>query len=309
MQGLESKDYIIAIHQKKVAVQKKREIVYMDNNWIQDFKQVQIDMLKIFIKICEEYDLKYYLIGGSCLGAVRHGGFIPWDDDIDVGMPRKDYDRFSKIAKKELPTNLFFQTFLTDSEYPNIFGKLRNSDTTYIESSVKNLSINHGVYIDVFPLDIAPNNVLIRKSINILMKVYQISVSRCFDGRLTKSTSLFKNLGKKTIWALLPNVKNSIIRRDKVARLFQSASCKYIANYGGAWGEKEVMPCAVFGEGRKILFEGIEVLIPENYDEYLTRLYGDYMTPPPIEKQIGHHYYEIADMKKSYKEYTGGKQN
>ena len=101
----------------------------MDRKWIENFKKIQLDMLEIFIDICEEHGLKYYLIGGSCLGAVRHGGFIPWDDDIDVGMPREDYERFSAIARERLPKELFFKllkpirnthTYLVRSEIPTL---------------------------------------------------------------------------------------------------------------------------------------------------------------------------------------------
>lgn len=276
----------------------------MDVNSIVKFRNIQLDMLKNLINICENHGLKYYLIGGSCLGAVRHGGFIPWDDDIDVGMPREDYSQFFKIAKSELPSNLFFQTFDTDPEYPNMFGKIRNCNTTYIESSVKNFNINHGVYIDVFPLDMTPNMLFVRKVINFMIKICHISVSRCFYSESSKNASCFKRLAKKMIWIVLPNIKKSILYREKLARLSNSSGGKYVANFGGAWGDKEVMPSRVFGQGQKIMFEGIEVIIPENYNEYLTRLYGDYMTPPPPEKRIGHHYYEIADMEKSYREYV-----
>ena len=125
----------------------------MNEQTLQKLKDIEKDMLVIFIQICKKYDMRYFLAGGSCLGAVRHRGFIPWDDDIDVVMPREDYEKFLKVARNELPENIFLQTGKTDNDFPMNFAKLRNSDTTFIETSVKNFKINHGVFIDIFPLD------------------------------------------------------------------------------------------------------------------------------------------------------------
>ena len=118
-----------------------------------DLQRAEFEILKIFVDICEKYDLKYYLVCGSALGAVKYSGFIPWDDDIDVALLRSDYDKFCELAPTVLPKNIFLQNFRTDPEFPHIFSKLRNSNTTFIEKGTAHLKINHGVYIDVFPLD------------------------------------------------------------------------------------------------------------------------------------------------------------
>lgn len=275
----------------------------MNNSLINHLKSVQIDILINFIKVCEEHSLQYFLIGGSCLGAVRHGGYIPWDDDIDVGMPREDYNRFAEIANQKLPRHLFFQTSKTDPEYPNIFGKIRNSETTFIETSSRNLKINHGVYIDVFPLDGISDNILWRKMILFKIRIYNSCIIQCFDKSLFSGLNPLKVQMYKILWKLNPDIKNIIDKREKLACKYSYASSKYIANHGGAWGNREVMPKNIFGKGKKVCYEGINALIPEKYDEYLTRLYGDYMSPPPPEKRVGHHYYDVADMNKSYVEY------
>ena len=267
---------------------------------INKLKFIQLDILKSFIEICKNNNLQYFLVGGTCLGAVRHNGFIPWDDDIDVGMPREDYERFSKICKDQLPSHLFFQTFETDPEYPNTFGKIRNSNTTYVETSVKDLKINHGVYIDVFPLDGVSGNKLVRKIDNAKKNAYNISISRVFTAGVPKYESVLKNTLVKLICCACPNVKKTIKKREKLFRKYSYSNSLIVSNFGGAWGEKETMPKNVFGDGAIANFEGLEVMIPQKYDEYLTRLYGDYMTPPPPEKRIGHHYYEIVDLERSY---------
>ena len=125
----------------------------MNDRNFEKLKKIEIELLLSFIEITKKYNLKYFLLGGTCLGAVRHNGFIPWDDDIDVGLPREDYEVFLKVAQAELPENVFLQNGNTDPEYTLNFAKLRNSDTTFMEQSFKNYKINHGVYIDVFPLD------------------------------------------------------------------------------------------------------------------------------------------------------------
>ncbi len=263
-------------------------------------KAIQLDILKAFIEICKENNLQYFLVGGTCLGAVRHNGFIPWDDDIDVGMPREDYERFSQICNDQLPDHLFFQSIETDPEYPNTFGKIRNSNTTYVETSAKNLKINHGVYIDVFPLDGASNNKLLRKIHNAKKKAYSISISRVFSEGTPKYKNVFKNILVNFICLVYSDVKKTIQKREKLFQKYAYSESLMISNFGGAWGERETMPRSIFGEGTTAVFEDLEVIIPQKYDEYLTHLYGDYMTPPPPEKRIGHHYYELADLERSY---------
>ena len=123
------------------------------NTYNERLKAIELDILKAFIDVCKKNSLNYYLLGGSCLGAVRHHGIIPWDDDIDVGLLRADYNKFMEVGQKYLPEHYFLQNYRTDPEYYVNFAKIRDSRTTFIESSLKNLHINHGVYIDVFPLD------------------------------------------------------------------------------------------------------------------------------------------------------------
>ena len=118
-----------------------------------DVQKKAFEMLRIFIDICEKWNIKYYLLCGSALGAVKYQGFIPWDDDIDVGLLRKDYRRFLEVAPKELPEWCFLQNYSTDPANPFASTKLRNSNTTFLQISVAHLPINHGIFIDVFPLD------------------------------------------------------------------------------------------------------------------------------------------------------------
>ena len=125
----------------------------LNESQMKRIKDIELDMLKVFVSICDQLGLKYYLIGGTLLGAVRHKGFIPWDDDIDVGMPREDYEVFVEKAGKLLPDYIFLQNYRTDENMIFPFTKLRNINTTYIETRTKYSKMNQGVWMDIFPLD------------------------------------------------------------------------------------------------------------------------------------------------------------
>lgn len=123
-----------------------------------ELKKCQLEMLKAFAAVCEKLGISYFLDGGTLLGAVRHKGFIPWDDDIDVGMLRADYERFFAEGQALLPEHYFIQNISTDPQYTANFAKMRDSRTTYIETTLGRKRINHGVFIDIFVLDYYPEN-------------------------------------------------------------------------------------------------------------------------------------------------------
>ncbi len=259
-------------------------------------RKIETKMLEEFIAICKKYNFRYYLIGGTCLGAVRHQGFIPWDDDIDVGMPRKDYEDFLKVAQKELSENIFLQTAETDVNYANNFAKLRDSNTTFLETTVKNFNINHGVFIDIFPLDGCNQTQRFKRKERFYMRGIQCAF-------YVENSRLSKKILKKVKRIVFGNYRKLRDKRDKLLKQLDYDQSMIIANYCGAWGEKEVMPKEVFGDGVFAKFENMDVIIPEKWDEYLTRLYGEYMVFPPEEKRISHHYCEVIDLSKSYREY------
>ena len=118
-----------------------------------ELQQIEKNILACALEIVDRLHLTYFLVCGSALGAVKYNGFIPWDDDIDIAMPRKDYTAFCEKAGELLPPHLFLQNCHTEKNFPYIFSKIRDSRTTYIEKGMAGLDINHGVYIDVFPLD------------------------------------------------------------------------------------------------------------------------------------------------------------
>lgn len=261
----------------------------------------QLELLKIFVKICEKYDLKYYMVCGSALGAVKYSGFIPWDDDIDVALPRPDYDKFCDIASVVLPENIFLQNFRTDPEFPHIFSKLRNSNTTFIEKGTAHLKINHGVYIDVFPLDGHPVDCKQQRIFEFRKKILTwkqyCSLKDKSKMKIRVRNCFFRILGyhKRT--------QKTLFKLEKLYKSYDLQSSAAWCNYGNYQGKLEYAPKAQYGEGIKVNFEGIQVNIPEKYDEYLTQKFGNWRADLPIEQQYGHHFYLIFDPMKSYMEY------
>lgn len=257
-----------------------------------DLQKCQLEMLIKTVNVLDELGLKYCLIGGTLLGAVRHQGFIPWDDDIDIGMPRADFDRFAKIANEHLPEGLFYQDKMSDVNYPYSYAKIRKDNTLFIERPLKDIDMHHGVYIDIFPLDYSSED-LRKQSKHIKKVIYLNYIS--ISPTLAKSENN-KSITKKIQVLILRTLKfmggKSIERMlDKNLRKYFNTA--FIGNLLGIKRTKELMPLNIFtdeyGNFGKIAFEGVEFTCPIKVDEYLTQIYGDYMQLPPEDKRTSHH--------------------
>lgn len=269
------------------------------NGVTRELKKAELDIFARFLQVCEKMNLRYYILGGTLLGAVRHQGFIPWDDDIDVGMPREDYEIFLREGQKHLEAPYFLQTFRTDPEFTANFAKIRNSNTTFVETSLRGRKMNHGVYIDVFPLDFYPDDPQTER--NLRRKNWfltgRIAATFYYSDKLPLKSRL-KHLACKM---LCPSVEKALQTRDDLFRSVTAGS--RIVNHCGAWGDREVVPTEWYADGCELEFEGLKVKGPKEYDKWLVQVYGDYMQLPPVEKRIGHHYCDIVDLHKSYTEY------
>ena len=274
-----------------------------------DLQKKQLDLLKAFIRVCEKHNLKYFLVGGSALGAVRHKGFIPWDDDIDVGMPREDYDKYVTLQSEYEGTPYFIQTWKSDPHYIYNYGKLRDSSTTFIENMYTNHRINHGVWIDIFPIDgfsktIKPREKFKKRILFIWLNVY-CSYLPALMKHIRKRTffkDLFFNFVAGLFYFLdIAHFHNKFV--EKYAKKISLNECKLAGNLFGFNMKREAMPIELFQEYVKLPFEDIEVNVLKDYDQYLRNLYGDYMKLPPVEKQVGHHYHKGLSLTEGYEEY------
>lgn len=277
----------------------------MDRITLRKIQKSELNILKTFIRCCHKLNVKYFLVGGTLLGAVRHKGFIPWDDDIDVGMLRKDYEIFLKHAQAILPSYYFIQCIDSEPELLFNFAKIRDSRTTFIETSLGKLKINHGVYIDVFPLDYYPEDLAAQKKVDRAKKKLNLRIRKEFVIPIENRQSTIKEFIFKLIGAALsvkyPNVRTAILEREALYKSCHASNL--VTNHGGAWGKKEIVPVSWFGEGTVALFEGVKVNIPKCYDELLTQLYGNYMQLPPKDKRVPHHYTDVIDLDRPYTEY------
>lgn len=263
-----------------------------------DIKDIQREILSILIefdKICKANNIDYQLFAGTLLGAIRHNGFIPWDDDIDVCLTRKDYDRFIDLCKSELNDDFFIQTYNTDEKYVLQFAKLRKNNTLFLEGAYSELEIHHGFYIDIFPLDnIMPNSIMgsIQKQLLHLFR-------RLNRARIRKLCIDTNKIHVKVFRLLLHYFVRIIPRKwtnkiyTKIATMFNSKDTKYMSHLlnGIEKGRytKFKIERNTFHETLDIDFEGYKFPVPVNYDILLRRVYGDYMELPPKEERKPHH--------------------
>ena len=261
-------------------------------------KAVELEILRCFIQACEGLGLRYYVLGGTLLGAVRHKGFIPWDDDIDLGMPREDYDIFVREGQAWFPEHIFLQTHHSESGYLNNYLKIRNSNTTFIETITRTHKINHGIFIDVFPLDVYTDDPRQVKAFSWKNRIYmeRIREDLCRDEVPLKSKVL-----EFVLRARYPSAQTVLQKREDLFKSIPQG--KYWANHCGAWGIREVIPAQWYGEGTTLEFEGIPVKAPKEYEKWLTQVYGNYMQLPPVEKRVTHHYTEVIDPENGYVRY------
>ena len=256
----------------------------------------ELELLRIFTDICKKEKLTYYMVCGTMLGAVRHKGFIPWDDDTDVAMPRPDYERFLQVVEKHLPAGYGLRIYKTDAEYTSYFAELTTQK--FQVNMLFNSAERRDAWLDVFPLDGVPDGKIRRKiyigRLNFLRRLYQISrydKNVNFEMR-SKGRAWYERLGMICCQHLpLQKLFSTEKRLDAIDRALKPCpyeSAARVANYLTVHGWKEMHDKEVFGEGMLYQFEDMLLYGPSKYDQYLTELYGDYMVPLPEADRIGH---------------------
>ena len=268
----------------------------MQVNKLNAQQKVLIELFKEFDRICKENKITYMLFAGTALGAIRHQGIIPWDDDLDVIMLREDYEKFLRIAPSQIDNEKYYVQSEFSKHWPMFFSKLRKNNTTFLERFYpKDNQMHQGVYIDIFPCDNLSNHSFIQK---LQFMASKIVITKSLDkrGYLTDSFCKKMFLFFSRILPLQPflnivKMKNS---NTNYVHTFFAASHAY---------EKNIFPRKWFEEKEEVLFCGIKTYVSKYYHEMLTKLYGDYMTLPSEEDRKCKVHGEVVDLDRSYEEY------
>ncbi len=249
--------------------------------------RVDIEIAKAVVALCERHGLTYYMLGGTMLGAIRHKGFIPWDDDIDLGMPREDYERFLELAPEELPEYLKVVNYRNDPSYMYYITRILDTETKVIEERIGNDNKYTNASIDIFPIDGTPNNGLLRKIYYFRVMYHRALMSLCYKDSIDRKRKRSKK-EKLLLWVMeripvekLTTPYKQKCKIDKLLRRQKIEGAKYIGNIMGAYRTREIVPAEFYGEGAFYPFEDIQLRGMAQADEYLRWTYGDYMKLPP----------------------------
>lgn len=280
--------------------------MFSEDKTLQKVQKVSLATAKYFVDFCKKNDLLCYLCGGGAIGALRHQGFVPWDDDLDFFMPREDYEKLLELWKTQESERKYFLS-RSSKEYSdkNSFTTIRDRDTTFIKTYQANLDIIHGIQIDIFPLDNAPETASQRKIQKLWALVYALFCSQQVPknhGKILEWTSgailrvAKRPIDKYRIWKYAESkmIKYNDLESQNVTEL--CVGPRYMGN---------IYPKEEFKEALWLPFENTKLPIPIGYDKYLTRVFGDYMSPPPIEQRVSHHEAIFIDPDNTYTNYKG----
>ena len=255
-----------------------------------------LEALKALTEFCNEHELTFFAIGGTLLGAVRHKGFIPWDDDIDVGMPREDYDKLVSLAG-EFPKPFVLEEYRHSKGFQSYFAKIRNEKIELQEAVTEANDKRRGYLIDIIPIDGTPDHKLLRKwyYVRVLLLRFLCGAANVHTGILTSRPKWEQNVLKVCrffkIYKFL-TVEKVYRRMDRVFHKQNVRKAKNIGTITGAYKTREIVPTEYFGlqeEPLYLSFEDTKIRAPKQVDRYLTHMYGDYMQLPPEEKRKVHY--------------------
>lgn len=270
----------------------------MDHETLRRAQLVELDILKEVKRVCDKHGIQYWLDSGTLLGAVRHGGFIPWDDDLDIGMLRKDYERFAEIAPKEMGKEYVFQNWYLTKGYCFPFGKVRKKGTVWQEMKAPRLQEN-GIYIDIFPYDVYPDEKRDQNKQHYYIDILKRAIAVKYGYRAWISA---EGIDWARLIRYIPAIIISLFVDENSKKKYDKRQCLYnrldkhgyyfpsgAAQYGRWLVKKDILD-----KMGSVKFEDDTFPSPCDPDEYLRSAYGDYMKFPPVEKrQIGHSIIEI----------------
>lgn len=257
---------------------------------------MELQVLKDIASVCEKHHLRYFLAYGTLLGAVRHQGFIPWDDDIDLLLPRADYEKFHEVIEAEMGDKYTIESIMTRGDYYSFSARLRLNGTIYPEEPLEYVPTHKGIFVDLMPLDEVKTN----KGLLLNLRGYVafwMSALRAIAHGVKFSQERFRTVGRMLriiAWPFKGEISHKIF--DDLALAKSQQGGEYWANLTsfGNW-KKSLVHKDVYGAGVLLQFEDAQFWAPQDYDTVLRQSYGDYMTPPPVEQQVAAHHTSDVD--------------
>lgn len=276
----------------------------IDPETLKKMQKKMLDMLLYFKDFCDEHGLMFYLIGGGAIGAVREGGFIPWDDDIDCMMPRPDYEKFPELWEKYGDKERFvFCRTNREKNYHHCSSSLRDPTTTFICTYNQYSDICHGVALEFGPIDAAPDSKLLQ-----YIQIFFSFIFALFNfQRLPNNRGRTVRIATKIIYKLIPSkrIRDDLwIMAERQEKKYSWAKCHYVKEL---WGKAAfyTFPKEWFDSVVYFDFEGHKVPLMAGYDQYLTTIFGNYMQRPPAPERVAKHELVFVDMDHPYTDFKG----
>ena len=264
---------------------------------MRDLQKKLLEMFAWLTDFIDKNGLKYYVVGGTMLGAVRHNGFIPWDDDIDIGMPRADYNKLIGLLEEPISHYVIESPKSDKKDFVYAFAKFYDTNTSMTEDARK--KVKRGVYIDIFPLDgIGFNKAEALKNFKKIDKRNMLLAMK--TSKYRKARKWWKNLAVFVGHFIPISAKKLSKKLDALCSKMDFDKCAYGGELLSTYRQKEVLPREIFGTPTKYQFEHLTVYGPEKADEYLTALYGDWQKLPPEDKRCSAHDFIDLDLNKPY---------